>query len=76
MILPDQPIPHNNVSLRVGGDVLLVRDHDDGLARFVEGQEQFHDFDAGVAIEISRGFIRQNHLRIVDQRPGNRDACC
>jgi len=36
LILPDQPIPHNNVSLRVGGDVLLVRDHDDGDAVLIE----------------------------------------
>ena len=74
MILPDQPIPHNNVSLRVGGDVLLVRDHDDRDAVLVELLKNRHDLDAGAAVEIPGRFIRQQHLRIIDQRARNRDA--
>src|SRR4249919_1083138 len=74
LILPDQPIPHYNVSLRVGGDVLLVRDHDDGDAVLIELLENGHDLDACAAVEIAGRFIRQQYLRIIDQRARNRDA--
>src|SRR6476619_6447880 len=74
LILPDQPIAHNNVSLRIGGDVLLVRDHDDSDAVLVELLEDRHDLDAGSAVEIAGRFICQQHLRIIDQRARNRDA--
>src|SRR4030095_14800092 len=65
---------HNNVSLRVGGDVLLVRDHDDGDAVLVELLENGHDLDAGSAVEIACRCIRQQHLGLVDQRARDRDA--
>src|SRR6266508_1707790 len=74
MILPDQPIAHHYVALGVGGDVLLVRDHDDSDAVLVELLKNRHDLDAGAAVEIARRFIRQQHLRIIDQRARNRDA--
>src|SRR5437870_3238050 len=74
LILPDQPIPHNNVAFRISGDVLLVRDHDDRDAALVELLKNRHDLDAGSAIEISGGFIRQQYLGLVDQRARNRDA--
>src|SRR6476660_5658212 len=74
LILPDQPIPHYNVSLGVSGDVLLVRDHDDGDAVLVELLENGQDLDACAAVEIAGRFIRQQDLRIIDQRARNRDA--
>src|SRR6267142_4136816 len=74
LILPDQSIPHNNVSLRVSGDVLLVRDHDDRDAVLIELLENGHDLNAGSAVEIAGRFIRQQHLRIIDQRACDRDA--
>src|SRR5882757_9727584 len=74
LILPDQPIPPNNVSLRISSDVLLVRDHDDGDAMLVELLENGHDLDAGSAVEVAGRFIRQQHLRIIDQRARDRDA--
>ena len=73
-ILQNQPIAHNNVSLRISGDVLLVRDHDDGNAVLVELLENGHDLNAGSAVEIAGWFIRQQHLRIIDQRARDRDA--
>src|SRR6266576_3230367 len=74
LILPDQPIPHDNVSLRISGDVLLVRDHDDGDAVLVELLENGHDLNAGSAVEIAGRFICQQYLWIIDQRARERDA--
>ena len=51
-----------------------MRDHDDGDAVLVELLKNAHDLDAGAAIEISGRFIRQQHLRIVDQRARDGDA--
>src|SRR5258707_671427 len=73
LILPDQPIAHYHIALRISGDVLLVRDHDDGDAALVESLENGHDLNAGSAVEITGRFIRQQDLRIIDQRARNRD---
>ena len=51
MIIPDQPIAHEDVTLRIGGDVLLMRDHDDGDTVLVELLEDCHDLDA---VRLSR----------------------
>src|SRR6476646_8797780 len=74
LILPDQSIAHDHIALRINGDVLLVRDHDDGDAALVELLENGHDLDACSAVEIAGRFICQQHLRIIDQRARNRDA--
>ena len=70
----DQPIAHDDVTLRIRGDVLLVRDHDDGDAVLVELLENGHDLNAGSAVEIAGRFVRQQYLGLVDQRARDRDA--
>src|SRR5262245_18540170 len=39
----DVPVPHADDAAGPGGDVVLVRDHDDGLALGVEPGEHLHD---------------------------------
>src|SRR5438477_12151265 len=41
--------------------------HDHGNAALVELLKSSHDLDAGAAVEISRGLIRQNYFRAVNQ---------
>ena len=74
LIVPDQPIAHDDIALGIRGNVLLVRDHDDGDSARVELLEDRHDFDAGSAVEIARRFIRQQHLGVIDQRTRNGDT--
>src|SRR5262249_22618101 len=72
--MPDQPVAHDHVALCISRDVLLMRDHDNCDAALVELPEDRHDLDAGSAVEIAGGFIRQQHLRIIDQRARDGDA--
>ena len=67
-IIDDHAVTHEDVALRVGSDVLLVRHHDDCNSAFVELLENCHDLDARAAIEIAGRLIRQQDLGIVDQR--------
>src|SRR5277367_2027380 len=52
----------------------LVGHDDDRVALLVEVLEQGEDLDAGLGIEVSRGLVRQDNRRPVDERPGDRHA--
>src|SRR5215472_7530209 len=67
MIVPDQTVAHADVTLCVGRDVPLMRDHDDRDSVLVELLENCHDLYAGAAIEIASRFVGEQHLRFVDQ---------
>src|SRR5690349_1236553 len=67
MILQNQPVAHHHVALRVRGDVLLMRDHDDRNSALVELLKNCHDLDAGAAIEIAGRFVGKQYLGLVDQ---------
>src|SRR5579872_2272123 len=55
-------------------DGLLVRDeHDRDAAIVLEALEDVHDLDAGAAVEISGGLVREQDRRIVQQRPRDGD---
>ena len=60
--------------MRVGGDVGLVGDEDDGVAGGVEALEDGHDLDAGLRVEVAGRLVGEQDRRIVDERPGDRDA--
>ena len=57
------------------GDVVLVRDEQDGdAALLVQALEDAHDLDAGARVEVAGGFVGQDDRRLVDQRAGDGDA--
>src|SRR5690606_21447894 len=70
----DLAVAHPDDPAGVLGDVVLVRDHDDGLARLVEPLEHRHDLGAGDAVEVAGGLVGQDDIRVVDQRSGDRHA--
>src|SRR5262245_49684102 len=70
----DMPVPQANDAAGPVSNLIFVRDHDDGLAGFVESQKQFHDLVTGLAIKITRGFVSQDNMRIIDEGPGNRNT--
>src|SRR5436190_21736088 len=74
MIIQDQAISHNNSALRVGGDVLFVRHHDDCDSALVELLKGRHDFDACAAVQIASGLVCKQDLWLVNQRASNCDA--
>ena len=51
-----------------------MRDHDDSDTTLVQVLENSHDFDAGLAVEISGRFVREQNLWVIDQRTCNRHA--
>ena len=74
MILDDAPVAKDDAPPRPGGDVALVRDHDDGQALRVQLAEQPHDFLGGLRVERASGLVGQDQRRLVDQRARDRHA--
>ena len=72
--LSTNSIAHHHVPPRVGGDVLLVRHHNDRDSTLVQLLKNCHDLDTRSAVEISGRLIRKHHFGIVNQRAGDRDA--
>ena len=70
----DQAVADADDAPRMPGDVLLVRDDNDGVALLRELLEQRHDFLAGLGIEIAGRFVRQQDGRLVHQRAGDGHA--
>src|SRR5215471_2607172 len=56
------------------GDVLLMRDEHDGLALVIQVLEHGQNLRGGLRVQVARRFVRQNHLRIVDERTRDGDA--
>src|SRR6266508_6166642 len=71
MIIQDHPVSHHDIAPRVGGDVLLVRHHDDCDSALVEVLKNSHDLDTGSAVEVAGRLIGEQYLGIVDQRARN-----
>src|SRR5439155_20177517 len=67
MIIEDNSVAHDDVALRVGGDVLLVSHHDNRDSALVELLKNRHDLDTGPAVDITTPLIREQHLGIIDQ---------
>ena len=52
----------------------VVGCHDYGDAGVVDAFEEFHDFVAGVWVEVSGGFVGEEYLGSVDEGAGDGDA--
>jgi hypothetical protein len=73
--IDDLPVEKAHLPLAWCSDIRLVGDHHDGDALAVERiAEQRHDFLAGVAVEVAGRLVGEDQARLVDQRPGDRDA--
>ena len=70
----DLSIAHGQDAIRIGGDVGLVRDHDDRDAAFaIERGERLHDLVRRAGVEVAGRLVRQQQARVVDQRARDRD---
>ena len=58
--------------MRLGGNVFVVRDHDDRLALGVQLIQNIQDLCAALGVQISRGFIGENDQGVIGQCPGDR----
>ena len=67
--MQNQPVAHHDIALRIGGNVLFVRDHNDRDSALVELLKNCHDLDAGAAVEIASRFVGEQYLGLVDQGP-------
>ncbi len=68
------PVAHHQVTLRVGGDVVLVRYHHYGDALVRELGEEVHYLDGAFRVEVAGGFVREEDRRLVHERAGDRDT--
>jgi len=73
-IFQDQSVTHHHIATRVSGNVLLVRDHDDGDAALVELLKNSHDLDASPAVQVSGRLIGEHNFRVVHESARDRDA--
>src|SRR5690348_8177723 len=72
VVVGDDAVAHADDALGVRGHVRLVRDHDHGLALFVEALEDREDLRARPGVEIPGGLVGQDHRRVVEE--GARDG--
>ena len=57
------------------GDFRIMRDHDEGqVFGTLQADQGSDDVSRGGAVEIARGFIRQQNLGGIGQRTRNADA--
>src|ERR1700751_2704924 len=61
-----------NHTVRVLGDIVLVRDQDDCVSLALQTVKQRHDFHASLRVQVSSRFVRQNDRGLVHQRARNR----
>src|SRR3972149_5499087 len=63
----DASVAHQDHARRVLRDVVLVGDEDDREPPLpVEPLQDLHDLEAGPAVEVARGVVGEDHLRLVD----------
>jgi len=70
----DLAVVHGDHAAGAGGEGLVVGDHDDGLAGVGEELEDFGDFFAVGAVEISGWFIGEDDGGLVGEGAGDGDA--
>src|SRR5687768_3027257 len=56
----DQAVAQAHDAVRVGGDVVLVGDQDDGVALGVQVAEHAHDLGAGGAVQVAGRLVGQD----------------
>src|SRR5215207_685266 len=61
-------------AVRARGDVVLVRDDDDGVPLAVQPLEEGHDFRARLGVERARRLVGEQNRRVVDERARDGDA--
>jgi hypothetical protein len=47
------------------GDVLLVRDHNNGTALAIESGQKIQDFFGSHAVQVARGLVGQDEVRVI-----------
>ena len=75
LIAHDDALPHRDDALVHGiDDFPVVRDHDDRRALLIHPLEQLHDLPGIPRIEVSGRLIRQQNVRMIDQRSRERHS--
>jgi hypothetical protein len=75
LIAGDKAIAHGDNASRTARDGRIVCDQQYGLRAFpIEPFQLIDDFGTGAGIEVARRFIRQNDIRLIDQRAGDGDT--
>ena len=74
LVAEDLPVANMNHAMRVFGDVVLVRDQNNGISLRVQAIKKCHDFDTRLGVEVTGRLVGQNYRRGIDQGARNRDA--
>ena len=54
----------------MSSNIVFVSDHDNGLATGIKLSKQSHNFQARLRIQGSCRLVRNQNIRIIDNRPG------
>ena len=65
---------HHEGALRVCGDVVLVRHHDDRYALVGKLRKKVHDLDGAFSVEVARRIVGEKDWRLVHKRARYRNA--
>src|SRR5712671_1128740 len=60
--------------MSVGGNIVIVGDKDESLSPLVKFVEKAKDLGTGGRIEITSGFVGEDHQGVVDERASDGDA--
>src|SRR6187402_2493267 len=64
----DQTVAQAHDPVRVRGDLVFVRDQDDGVALGMQVAEHAHDLGAGGAVEVAGRFVGQDDRGVAHER--------
>jgi hypothetical protein len=68
-------VTHGDFAIGLGSDIGFVSHHHNGHTLLsIEGPQRLHDLVRGAGIEISSRLVTQQHARVVDERPCDRDS--
>ena len=75
VLFDDAAVAEADDACPVLGDVVLVRDQQDGDALLgIQALKDAHHFDARSRVEVAGRLVGENQRRLIDQRARNRDA--
>ena len=73
-VAQDAAVAQPDDALAVRRHLVLVRDDDDRLPLRMDLAEEREDLGRGGAVEVSRGLVRKQDLRLVEDRAGDGHA--
>src|SRR5688500_3005765 len=74
-VVDDPSVQHEHLTIRRACHLRIVgHQHDRHAALALELEQELHDLAAAAGVERTRGLVREQYPRVIDERAGDRDA--